>query len=173
MAHLSDQDSASIKELRAKGVLTEVWKCRLPIEGIIIVTCADGDQMADLFAFQQELMVKQGLVPRIHTFGLNGGALLLAPNSPVTSKLAEDKVLLDQIETGAKLKKMNSVILYAHAPCGAAALAHLSVKDELHLLFTAAERVKKECSSIKAVTCFFHVATNSKKRTYLALPETR
>lgn len=67
-----------IKKFQTNGVLQTVDTHRLDQKnGAIIVSCADGDQIHDLFHYHERLFNEAGVPPRIHTLALNGGTLLL------------------------------------------------------------------------------------------------
>lgn len=166
MAHLSDSDRQTIDFLRnGAGVLADVEEHKIDqTNGVIMVACADGDQMPDIFLFQKKMEEKQRKTPRIHTIALNGGALLIPENSPVAT--GESKILIGHIRVAMDLKKIKTIALYAHAPCGAAGLCKLSVEVILDLLIQAKMQIKREISDAK-VACFFHVDYgDGKKRTY-------
>ena len=133
--------------------------------GVIVVACSDGDQMPDVFKHHEKFCTHHREHARIHLFSLNGGAKLISENSPLRMH-QEDQVLLSHIRMARKSKQIETVILYAHAPCGAAYGKKLSFTDVLELLFQGKERVKREIPGIK-VACFCHVDHgNNKKRTY-------
>lgn len=165
---LSEEDRTAIEILRKEGILLDIEAHRLDQRnGVILVSCADGDQMCDIFAHQVKIQIGQCKDPRIHTFGWNGGALRLAPKSP-TNKVGRStaKDLLEDISDARKMKNIDTVALYVHAPCGKANACDISVIETLNLLMAAKERIKKENNGVK-VACFFHVDyANGKKRTY-------
>lgn len=166
MVQLTDIDRAVAEQLRKAQVLLDVFPSQLELaRGVIMVACADGDQMPDLFAFETGLFRAADVPPRIHELALNGGALLIAKDSPVRRAGAEDEVLLRHIADGRTLKEIGSVMLYAHAPCGAAALARLDLRGVIALLMEAKTRIKQELADLK-VACFLHVDWGDRKRTY-------
>ena len=157
MGHLTEHDRMLITVLREAGVLAEVAGRNLDLkDGVIMIPCADGDQMCDLFEFKTSLFQEQQFHPRIHTLALNGGALLIPANSPVQREGNEDTVILQHLRDGQALKGINLVVLYAHAPCGAAGIAKLNSKQVIELLIAAKTRVKEEIPGLK-VACFCHV----------------
>lgn len=133
-------------------------------EGVILVTCSDGDQMPDIFKHHEKFCEHQRDEARIHLFSLNGGAKLISSDSPLRI-FQEDEILLAHIDIARQMKGIDTVILYAHAPCGAAYGKDLSFADVLELLFKGKERVKREIPGIK-VACFCHIDYGDKKRTY-------
>ena len=171
MAHISENDIKIISAMRKFGVLDDIDPHRLAQEqGIIPIPCADGDQMIDIFQHQLKIALEGGVAPRPHQLSLNGGALLIAEESPLNKELREDLVLLAHIRGAMVLKKIRTVVLYAHAPCGAAGLAGLSFERCIDLLMKAKARVKKEIPGMK-VACFCHVDRKGKKRTYFVSKE--
>lgn len=175
-APLSPRDREIIQALRGEaGVLCDIAGRRLnPAKGVIMVACADGDQMADVFERQAGICRdhSRDRLPRVHTLALNGGALLIPKGSPVINPdHPEDGVLLSHLQAGMRLKDIPTIVLYAHCPCGAASLASLAVESVIDLLMRAKERVKKEIDGAK-VACFFHVDRgHGNKRTYFVSRE--
>lgn len=165
---LNTRDRALIEFFRQpkQGVLLEV-KAHLIDEssGTIMVTCADGDQMTDVYRHHEGVCIHHRSDPRIHLFSLNGGAKLIAENSPLQMG-GEDEILLKHMQFARVKKDIETVVLYAHAPCGAAYDHDLSFSDVLELLFAGKDRVKRTLPGIK-VACFCHVDYgDGKKRTY-------
>jgi hypothetical protein len=102
---------------------------------------------------------------RIHEFKLNGGALLIAAKSPLTH-LGEDRVLIEHIRSAMRMKKIQTVVLFAHAPCGMAGMFNLDLKHVLDNLIEAKLRLKSELVGAKVV-CFVHIARpDGIRRTY-------
>lgn len=167
MGHLSKQDHELARALRLADVFQNVTSKELDLsEGVIIVPCADGDQMPDLFTYELGLFAELGIPPRVHEIALNGGALLIPRDSKVRRDGSEDRVLLQHLRDAQALKGIDLVMLYAHAPCGAAALAELDLRGVVSLLMAAKSRVKAEVPSLK-VACFLHIDWgDGKKRTY-------
>lgn len=166
MGHLNGFDRVYLRELRDKNILLDIDSHLLDQKnGVIMIACADGDQMPDVFEKQEEYLLEQRETPRIHTLALNGGALVVPTNSPLNSELPKGKVIIDDIKGAMMLKGINTVVLYAHAPCGAAGLYHLNIEEVIDFLIKAKEEIKKAVAGIK-VACFFHVDWGDHKRTY-------
>lgn len=167
MGHLNTDDRKLALELKRARILTDVEAPELNLDhGVIIVTCADGDQMPDLFSFQTRLFNIRGIHPRVHTLALNGGALLIPEKSPLNKENGEDRVLLAHLRDARKLKNIDTIVLYVHAPCGAAGLADLNFMQVMELLLEAKARIKKELPGA-LVACFCHVDWGENiKRTY-------
>lgn len=169
--NLSEPERKLVEEMRGFGVLADADGHRLDQrEGIIMVTCADGDQMPDIFRFQAKLSEGQRTDPRIHTLSLNGGALLLPEDTKLIvrrgRRFREDVVLMEHIRVARNLKQIDTIALYAHAPCGMARLMHLSFEDVIATLIAAKARIKGDNHGAK-VACFCHVDRgNGRKRTY-------
>ena len=166
MGHLNDLDREYLKKLRQDGFLSDVDSHLLDQkDGVIMVTCADGDQMPDVFKKQSEYLSTQRKTARIHTLALNGGALVVPADSPLNSELPKGEVIIDDIKGAMLLKGIKTIVLYAHAPCGAAGLCNLSVEQVIKFLVKAKEGLKSAFADIK-VACFFHVDWGDHKRTY-------
>lgn len=164
---LAESDRLEIRFFRDQvGVLLDVHPHLIDqSNGVILVTCSDGDQMPDVFKHHEKFCTHHRENARIHLFSLNGGAKLISADSPLRMH-QEDEVLLSHIRMARELKKIETVVLYAHAPCGVAYGKKLSFTDVLELLFKGKERVKTEVPGVK-VACFCHVDHGeNRKRTY-------
>lgn len=165
---LSKRDRDLIRYFRdpKRGVLLEVQAHLIDeSHGTIMVTCADGDQMTDVYRHHEGVCMHHRDDPRIHLLSLNGGAKLIAKSSPLRVG-DEDTLLLKHMQFAREMKKMETVVLYAHAPCGVAYGHDLSFAEVLELLFEGKERVKCTLSEIK-VACFCHIDYgDGRKRTY-------
>lgn len=172
MGHLSKQDRDFARALRLANVFQDVASKELDLSnGVIIVPCADGDQMPDLFTYELGLFADLGIPPRVHEIALNGGALLIPKDSQVRREGSEDRVLLQHLKDAQTLKGIDLVMLYAHAPCGAAALGGLDLKSVVALLVAAKARIKSEIPTLK-VAAFLHMDWGEgKKRTYFVSRE--
>jgi hypothetical protein len=168
---LNQRDRDLIAHYKEIGVLSDVAAHLIDEQhGAIMVTCSDGDQFSDVFAHHaQHICMTQRHDSRIHLLALNGGAKLLAKDSPLLT-VGEDAVLLKHIGAGIALKGIQTVVLYAHAPCGVAYEEDLPFDQVLDLLFRGKQRVKEMYPSTK-VACFCHVDDGEKKRTYFVSRE--
>ena len=164
---LTGRDRKLFRHLQESGIFQAVDKHRIDQkDGVIIVPCADGDQMPDIFSHQIKLSVGAQPYPRIHPLSLNGGSLLIPYSSPLNKDDGEDRILLKHIRQAKHMKGFNTVVLYAHAPCGAAKNYELNLVTMLDILAEAKDRIKKEIPRMK-VPCFFHIDHgDSIKRTY-------
>jgi hypothetical protein len=170
MGKISDKDLSFLNELRSALILKDVNPEKIELEkGVILVCCSDGDQMYELFGHQVELFKKVNAVPRIHTISLNGGGLLLSAESPLVKVHQEDHVLIKHITDARQLKGIHSVVVYAHAPCGAAGMANLSVEQVIDLLIKGRNRLKTIFEDLHVVP-LFHLDDGQKKRTYFISP---
>ena len=131
--------------------------------GIITVSCSDGDQQDDHYLQLREYCKFNGQNPRIHSFQLNGGALLLSP----LALRGEDKILIAHIKDAIEMKSINTIGLFTHAPCGVAAKAKLDLRRVLDLLMQAKQHVKMEFPETRVI-CFCHIDRGpvEGKRTY-------
>lgn len=169
---LSETDRDLIKSLRVDGILADVEGHLLDQKnGIIFLTCSDGDQFPEIFKYQAEMQRAQSIHERIHVLAWHGGALACAPLSPVNIRKRADKIFIEQIGAAREMKGINTVALYTHAPCGAADKVKLTVRQILWLQIRAKEEIKKLNQGIK-VALFFHADyDNGKKRTYFLSQE--
>lgn len=163
---LSPEDRETVKNLRESAVLVEIQNRHFAKHstGHILVFCGDGDQSVDLLNHHIGLMTGQCQQCRPHLLALNGGALLLSPEFPVAKNKA-GRVLLKQIRGAVALKNIQTVVLYTHAPCGAAGLAHVGLLEQIYFLLRAKLLVKQ--SSSLEIICLFHIDKGEgNKRTY-------
>jgi hypothetical protein len=153
-------------------VLRDVENHRLDQRnGVILISCSDGDQFCDIFKYQENAQVDCRSHPRIHVFTCHGGALAYAPYSPVNRQSRAHRVHLSQIPDARNMKNINAIALYAHAPCAAVALCNLPMEKAVALQFKAKQTIKNLNEGID-VACFFHVDhENDRKRTYFLCRE--
>jgi len=78
---ITERDLDLISGLRKAGVLEDTTRHKLSQEeGVILISCSDGDQFPDIFKHQC-LLQDCTHQPRIHTICLAGGALRLIANA--------------------------------------------------------------------------------------------
>lgn len=175
MMKMSPEEIRFFERLREAGVLEDVNGNRPDAsKGVILVTCADGDQMADIFNHTGNL------TPRLHTLSLNGGGLILPPESPANTSFvcscerretALGDIFMEQIATARRLKGIDLVALHVHFPCGIARAHEMAPQQLMELLVSAKDRLKREMKGIK-VCAFIHIAwPDDRKRTYFVSRE--
>lgn len=172
MGQLTVADKQSAAYLRKLGVLKDVVPNRIPEEmasnGFILNCCADGDEFHDLHTHLAEVCLEHRDTPRIHVLSRMGGALVIPPSSPLYRE-GYAKDLVDDILASYRIKGINFVALYAHAPCGAATLANITLAEELEILAEAKTELKRIAHSAGIelkVACLFHIDRGDSKRTY-------
>ncbi len=185
------RNDPSLAAMRAQGVLQDVDAHRIDAgQGVVLVTCGDGDQVSDILEHVQLVCLEHCQTPRTHLLCQNGGALNLPRDSPLrrwfmldgvvsAQPPTRDLVLLDDIFAACEMKGIETVILLAHAPCGAARAARLSLEDTVRLLISAKRRIKdlaKSMDKTLRVACFYHVCWESaegspSRRTYFVSTE--
>jgi hypothetical protein len=150
--------------------------------GGILKTCSDGDQFFDLFTKEAEFVKAKCNGARVHTFGWNGGALRLTVRGMRWRwlgliLLALFRFILERLgvavidpfgEAAAAraMKGIDTVALYAHAPCGYAYAQDMDFNTVVDRLFVAKENVKRAIPGIK-VACFVHIRhEDGRPRTY-------
>jgi hypothetical protein len=158
MSVLSKSDAAAIKLYVEASVLCSVEPHLIDqTDGAIVVTCADGDRSYDIFMHHAEMQRLHRPDPRIHWISRNGGALRLAPDSPLNKPGHSTQIdCLDDIGEAIMLKGMKVIVLYGHAPCGKAGHHGLSLHETLRLLISA-KRVVLEHFPDLVARCFYHV----------------
>ena len=186
---LTAEDRKMITIMRGMGILQNVEGHRLDrSNGVILITCADGDRFSDLFknevAMMQDqhddprvhvfgwisgtirffrnlfyrvvaMMQDQHDAPRVHVFGWNGGAIRLShrPSKPVPDDLIDP---FAEVAAARKMKMINTIALYAHAPCGAAYANHIGILTVIERQMMAKDNLKDTNPGVK-VACFLHV----------------
>lgn len=167
---LSNEDRRLIRELRQVGVLKDIENHLLDQRaGTVLVTCADADRFPDIFHHQEKMQSEQRTSSRIHTLSWHGGAIACAPCSPVNKVKSADKVFLGQIiDARCEVKTdIPAIALYAHAPCGAAALHHVDLATVIGLQMRVKQKVKSRLRDYPAaIAPFFHVDYGMSQRTY-------
>jgi hypothetical protein len=137
LSGMHEKDIPLIARLRIDNVLKEINQEQLPSDGDEIIACADGERIIDLL-FHHQKLCEHGR-PCHHSLLLNGGPLLIPDGSPA-ARFGEGIIILEHAFAGQKLKKVKTIHLYGHWPCGAANEAGLSVLQCLTLLGQAKER---------------------------------
>lgn len=170
MAQILPEEVSFFEKLRTAGVLEDIDAKRVDASrGAILVSCADGDQMADVFQQTENLSY------RLHTLTLNGGGLILPEQSPANAVLTPPDcpkqvrlgdVFLDQIITARALKHIDLIALHVHCPCGVAGAFKIGPQKLIELLIAAKDRLKESLQGVK-VCAFVHIAwPDGRKRTY-------
>ena len=131
--------------------------------GIILIACGDCDKSDELIEYERSLFLKSEKQPRIHLLMLNGGALLLHPDSPLNTNLSSSQTLLFHLKNSSQLKGIDDVVLYGHHECGAAALSRLQPRETFLWLAKGAGYVSNMIKTLK-ITCNFHYECNTDKK---------
>lgn len=162
-------DLKLVRQLRHDGILRDFDAIRSqdPTQ-MVIVDCADGSRKLEVLlhhfrlaqAVAGEVQVDDCI---FHNPSLNGGALLLHPNSPLVKEhLRQDMVLLDSIEGGIKFKGLDQdgkrplVMIYTHTPCAAATANNLNIVEQMSWLVKAKQWLKMLFPSWR-VLCTVHI----------------
>lgn len=167
MGNLTREDYRTILEMRRDGWLAPIANGRLDHRldiknGLQLVACSDCHQFRDMFDHISRFVTERDGHGFIHATLLNGGALLLPMESRVRKLgIPSDDVIIANLMDARRLKGIATVALYAHAPCGAAALAGVTFREIIELLRDAKDRVKALLTSVGEkpfqVACFCHV----------------
>lgn len=166
MRQLTETELQILKELKKQDVLQPLRGYQLDYRnGVIMVACADGDQMYDLFNTHASLCPSNPNHARIHLLTRNGGALMLLRNERLSCDLSKE------IATASDLKHIKATALYTHTPCGIADALDITIGRSLNRLVTAKQRIDESNLHLQ-VACFFHVDYGQgKKRSYYVSPE--
>jgi hypothetical protein len=166
MSQLSAKDLEFISELKEAEVFQPIKGHLIDqSKGVILVTCSDGDRFPEIFQHQVRLQADCRPDPRIHVLAWHGGALACATCSPVNRRKGAHKVFLDQIKDAREWKNIDTVVLEAHGPCGAAGFFGVSLEQCLALQIGAKKNVRRLNKGIQ-VSCFFPVFDGEKQKTF-------
>lgn len=164
---LTEEDLKYIERLKEVEIFQNVDDHLLDqTNGLILVTCGDGDQMFDIFKYHVQMQNGHLSDPRIHLLAFNGGASRLSRNSPTNRPgFLSDLTFMEGIHEAVALKGIRTIGLQIHGPCGKIARCGLTFKQSLPLLIEAKLRVKSEIAN-SIVACLCHIDYgNHKKRT--------
>lgn len=129
--------------------------------GVIICACGDCDQERNYTAYLADTV--HG---RMHRLQLNGGPLSISPSSPLHldrddcgAEVPVGVAMRTNIRGAVELKKIQSLVLVAHVPCGAADTAGMSVDEVLSALVAAKIELSERYAATLGVkvACFLHV----------------
>lgn len=167
MKELSSNDEATVRALRAANVLQDIASHRLDQkDGVILLTCSDGDHFFDIFSRQLEMQQGQCHDKRIHVLAWHGGSLRLVAGSPANKQPNEHEIFLEEVQFARNGKGMNTVALYAHAVCGKADACDIDFLRLMRLHMQAKNAVKQMNNGI-SVACFLHITyPDMRRRTY-------
>jgi hypothetical protein len=169
---MNDHALTKIREFREQRVLVDIEGHRLDQkDGVILVTCADGDQFADIFMQQSGMQRDQRDNPRVHPLSWHGGPLRLLTDSRTNRHGHEAETFLNEIRDAPGIKQMKTVALCSHYPCSKAKGCNMTVEEVIDATVQVKKRIKREMPGI-GVACFFHVdypaeaGMGARKRTY-------
>ncbi len=146
-----------IRRLREAGILNDVQENSIELaQGAVVCDCPDCDQTPDSRGFLSGLG-QRGSVRLHHTPGLNGGPLVIPPESVLNSEIQQSAVAIKNIRDALLLKGLDrTIVLVAHAPCGAATHNKMDLVLVLNMTMRAKEILKGEFPRHK-VPVLFHV----------------
>ncbi len=172
MRELTKAELRIIKELKKQDILQPPRGYQLDYRnGVIMVACADGDQLYDLFTTHAGLCPSNPNRHRIHLLTRNGGALWISRPRTFNRQTDEVGSLLKEIQKAHSMKHINAVALYTHVPCGVADEFNTDIVTNLKLLIEAKILVRPLSPDFQTAE-FFHVDYGQgKKRSYYVSPE--
>jgi hypothetical protein len=171
---LTEADLNYARMLRVTNALADIDSANMDLStGVIAVMCCDGHQMEDRHEYLTAMLKANGSPSVIHKITRHGGALRLAENSPLNKRgRTTDADLLDEIAEAAEMKNIGTVLLEAHAPCGMAAMHHLSLKAVVELLFAGKMRARAEMPDLTFAT-ILHMDWGGGQKRYYHLSRSR
>lgn len=167
MAKISPQDLRFVSDLLARGVLEDVDPYLVNARnGFMVIGCPDCDQFEDKYKFYQSVCRCHRKAARVHPLGnLHGGPIRLSPEFR-GNKFAEPDLLLHEIGEAIALKKITTLVLAPHLPCGKAYAHRLSFEEVLTHTFEGKRRIREAHPGLK-IACFPQIDWGrGRKRTY-------
>lgn len=166
MGALSPLDREAIKTLRMAGVLEDVDAHRINMgNGVIVVRCPDCDQKDDVEGHDCKLVEANGGRKRFHPLLHHGGAAVAAPGNHLYPGFDIPGYLALQIREAEGLKKINTILLEVHTPCGKGKESGLNIVHLIMYMMMGKPMVKAVDPS-NEVVCRVHVDYGDRKRTY-------
>lgn len=161
-SQLSDDDYDYLRILLEERILTDVLPQEVSLKGgVVAITCADGDQWQDINETLRLLCLCNDLPERVHMIRLNGGAALVAEDSPLVQEFREDKVIIHHAKNGMILKEIDTILDIVHFRCGATSMFNLTAHEVMRLAVAGKFRLRKETVSeqvpVVKVVCLAHV----------------
>lgn len=166
MGFLQPFDREAVNILRTAGVLENVDAHRINMNnGVIVVRCPDCDQKDDAEGHDRQLALVNGGRDRLHPLLHHGGAAVAAPGSQLYPGFNIPGYLAVQIREAENLKRINTILLEVHAPCGKGSDAGLNIVQLIMFMMMGKPMVKAVDPS-NEVVCRVHVDYGGRKRTY-------
>lgn len=163
---LDAENRRLIAEMREKNVLGDLDPKQIDVSrGVMLVCCADGDQLDEVFDHMRDTSRSAGHKPRIHTLTGHGGALHLSPHCEPYPGIDVRELKNLEIEEGRHLKDIHTIVLSVHAPCGKAAAMGLNLVDLIGHMMAAKSEIKSRHHGVR-VLCMIHVDYGDRKRSY-------
>lgn len=140
--------------------------------GSIVVCCSDGDQMTDLLKHNVSMAVASGGQVRPHMIANHGGAMLLSDGVQLFEQHDISGLIKTEISQAIQMKKISSVALMVHAPCGASNMIDLDVVDTVDHMMRGKKMLKEYFQNV-VFSCFLHVDYGQNRRRTYFVPEDR
>lgn len=172
---LTDQELATVQRWKQDRVLVPIQSDKVAgrtHKGAIFLFCGDADHSWDVLT---HVVNKLGCTERLHLQCINGGALRLNPNVPIPQKYRINDQLMEGIQVSRDLKKIETLFLSSHAPCGMAGLCNLSIEDVLWHTIETADIISTTTGWLrKDIIPLFHIHKgNGLKNTYFVEAKTK
>lgn len=167
MGTLSFFDRQTIETLRNAGVFEDINAHRINMRnGVIIIRCPDCDQKDDAEGHDRQLALVNGGRDRLHLLLHHGGAAVAALGSQLYPGFDIPGYLAVQIREAENLKRINTILLEVHAPCGKGEDAGLNIVQLIMYMMMGKPMIKAVDPS-NEVVCRVHVDyADGRKRTY-------
>lgn len=167
MHTLVEKELRTVELLRRKGILENVsWEAFHVNYEAIIVDCPDCDQKEKARHHAEQVRNMFGS-DRVHRIQINGGALNIAPQSPLNCQCSRGEVLKEDIRETIGMKGIERIGLYSHYPCGKGLKHDISLAENIDLLVKGKRHLRELLPNSVVIGCFFYVCLgNNMGRTY-------
>jgi len=160
MAEVKEEDLRFIRRLRERDHLlvdvdSQVLKgmCK---DGVIVFGCGDGDQSVDMLV--THLMQKVDCAHRPHLAMYDGGAINLIEPSLIPEKYRfSTEKIINRLELIRRLKRISTILIYSHYPCGMAAEAKVPLPMIIYYNLEAVQILRRKGWDRKRIVPLFHV----------------
>lgn len=165
---ISAADYAALRFLRDEHFLKNIGVLKGPV---VAVLCSDGHQILEKIRHMESCTEHEG-TPCQHVIATNGGALVLAEDSPIAYDTFEGTAVnmaaccITNVKRGCLVKQPKTIVLKTHFPCAMAFANKLSVAQVLMYQAKGHTRVRgtvlrvlREAgmTSVEKVLCCVHV----------------
>ncbi len=156
MPQICEKDWQTVQEFRTNGILVDLDKEKLQSmnTGVIVLGCGDANRDPEDTDYLMRLLPNHAKMPKVHSIKRNGGAMLLAPASPLVplGRTAHLDLLDDIYDAHVELGIMN-MIAKAHIKCLKCFQKNLFANHVVLGLIAAKKVIKTRCPDLSVTLC--------------------